>query len=214
MLYYKTSIDLPMCGLAVNKVLIDLPENIDLERLILKKPSANMGLAVQEAMLDGYEDCIKWLGWSLTKPTLDAVEADCRVHEAEFILRDNIRYIIVEKNTGNVVGRCAFPSVQAMWHIPQFGISYFMRKSAQGKGYATEAVYLMTTIAFNYLKAQKVEIYCDKTNLASQRIPLKLGYALEYEQKGSWLTETGELADLQTYSMFSKSQLLKPGIKN
>lgn len=192
----------------MNKVLIDLPEKVESDRLILVKPTATMGSSVYEAILDGYADCIKWLGWPSAKPTIEAVEADCRVHEAEFILRDNIRYIIIEKETHNVVGRCAFPAVQALWHIPQFGISYFIRKTAQNKGYATEAVRLMTRIAFDNLNAKKVEIYCDKSNIASQRIPLKLGYKLEYEQKGSWLTDEGSLADLQTYAIFSKSDLL------
>ncbi len=48
---------------------------------------------------------------------------------AEFILRDSIRYLIIDKDNGDIIGRCAFPSLQGNWQIPQFGISYFIRKS-------------------------------------------------------------------------------------
>jgi RimJ/RimL family protein N-acetyltransferase len=117
-------------------------------------------------------------------------------------LRDFIRYIITDKITGDVIGRCAFPSFQTNWGIPQFGISYFIRKSQRSKGYATEAVFAMTRLAFEVLKARKVEIYCDAENIASTKIPLKLNFKLEYIQKGGWARPDGELTPLQTYSLF------------
>lgn len=105
--------------------------------------------------------------WPSNVPTVESVEEDCRKHHAEFILRDFIRYIIADKATDNVLGRCAFPPFQSNWSIPQFGISYFIRKNQRLNGYATEATHAMTLIAFKILNARKVEIYCDTENLAS-----------------------------------------------
>ncbi len=93
--------------------------------------------------------------------------------------------------------------------IPQFGISYFIRKSQRGKGYATEVTHAMSILAFRKLKAKKLEIYCDAENLASTRIPVKLGFKLEYTQKGGWLRQDGKLSELQTYSIFSQEALPK-----
>ncbi len=94
----------------MNKILIDLPEIIETPRLKLQMPKAGFGEKLHEAICDGYEDYVKWLNWSATPPTKEVVEEDCRKHMAEFILRDFIRYLIIDKATGDIIGRCAFPS--------------------------------------------------------------------------------------------------------
>lgn len=116
-------------GHDMNHILIDLPEVIETPRLKLKMPKAGFGEKLHQAIVDGYDDYVRWLGWASNAPTIGSVEEDCRKHHAEFILRNFIRYIITDKLTGGVLGRCAFPSFQTTWSIPQFGISYFIRKS-------------------------------------------------------------------------------------
>lgn len=188
-------------------LLLDLPEKIETPRLLLHMPQAGLGERLHQAIADGYEDYIKWLNWTPPIPTIQSVEEDCRKHHAEFILRDFIRYIIVEKSTDQVVGRCAFPSFQANWIIPQFGVSYFIRRSQRMKGYGTEATHAMTLLAFRVLKARKVEIYCDAENVASCRIPEKLNFQLEYTQRGGWPRSDGQLAELKTYALFMEEPL-------
>ena len=65
----------------------------------------------------------------------------------------------------------------------------------------------MTLLAFKILIARKVEIYCDAENIVSTMIPLRLNFKLEYTQKGGWPRSDGELATLQTYSLFSINDL-------
>ncbi|WP_341789006.1 GNAT family N-acetyltransferase [Rickettsia endosymbiont of Lasioglossum villosulum] len=192
----------------MNRILIDLPEVIETSKLKLQMPKAGYGKGLYQAMMDGYEDCIKWLNWSSTPPTLESVEEECRKHHAEFILRNCIRYLIIDKATNNIVGRCAFPPIQSGWSVPQFGIAYFIRKSQRSKGYATTATHIMALLAFRSLKAKKVEIHCDAENLPSIQIPLKLGFKLEYSQKGGWLRQDNTLAELKTFSIFSEDELL------
>lgn len=191
----------------MNKIQIDLPELIETPRLKLQVPSAGFGQKLYQALSDGYEDGIKWLNWSDTMPTADMLEEECRIHHADFILRQFIRYLVIEKATNEVIGRCAFPAFQANWLIPQFGIAYFIRKSKRSKGYATEAVHAMSLLAFRVLKAKKLEIYCEAENIASKKIPLKLGFKHEYTQKGGWPRSDGKLAELQTYSLFCVGDL-------
>lgn len=191
----------------MSKILMDLPELIQTPRLKLQMPKAGFGQKLHQAISDGYEDYVKWLNWSPNIPNPETLEEECRRHHADFILREFIRYLIIEKETGEVVGRCAFPSFQANWIIPQFGISYFIRRAKQAKGYATEATHVMALLAFRLLKAKKLEIYCDAENIASTKVPLKLGFKLEYTQKGGWPRYDGQLAELQTYSMFHEADL-------
>ncbi len=191
----------------MNRILIDLPEIIETPRLKLQMPKSGFGEKLHHAISDGYEDYIKWLNWPTTIPSIEALEEECRRHNAEFILRDIIRYLIIDKATDQIVGRCAFPPVQTNWLIPQFGISYFIRKSVRSKGYATETAHAMAILAFRILKAKKLEIYCDIENIASAKILQKLGFQLEYTQKGGWLRQDKKLSTLQTYSIFSEDFL-------
>ncbi|HJD60271.1 MAG TPA: GNAT family N-acetyltransferase [Rickettsia endosymbiont of Omalisus fontisbellaquei] len=197
----------------MNRILINLPEVIETSKLKLQMPKAGYGENLYHSMMDGYEDYVKWLNWSSTPPTLESVEEECRKHHAEFILRNCIRYLIIDKTTGNIVGRCAFPPFQAGWSIPQFGISYFIRKGQRSKGYATTATHIMALLAFRILNARKVEIHCDIENLASIKIPLKLGFKLEYTQKGGWLRQDNTLAELKTFAIFSENDLPQLGVE-
>ncbi|MCX7337943.1 MAG: GNAT family N-acetyltransferase [Alphaproteobacteria bacterium] len=171
-------------------------------------PCADFGKKLHDAICDGYDDYVKWLNWPMNPPTPGMVEEDCRKHHADFILRDFIRYLIIDKSTNDVVGRCAFVASQALWKIPQFGIAYFVRRSQRSKGYASEAAHAMTALAFQILKAKKVEIHCDAENIASAKVPQKLGFKLECTQRGGWPRHDGELAELQIYSIFSERDLL------
>lgn len=197
----------------MNPILIDLPETIITPRLKLQMPKAGFGEKLYPAIIDGYDDYAKWLSWPTNTPTKELVEEDCRKHMAEFILRDFIRYLIIDKATDEIIGRCAFPSFQANWLIPQFGISYFIRKSQRSKGYATEAAHAMTILAFKILKAKKVEIHCDAENIASNKIPLKLNFQLEYTKKGGWPRQDDKLAQLHCYSIFSADNLPATKVK-
>jgi len=195
--------------MTINPILINIPEKIETSNLILQIPKAGDGAELHKAISDGYEDYVKWLAWPSTLPTAEAVEIECRNHRAEFILRSCIRFIITEKKSGTIIGRCAFPPLQVMWSIPQFGISYFIRRSARRHGYATEAAHALSVLAFRVLEARKVEIYCDAENETSQKIPHRLGYFLECTKKGGWPRTDNKLADIQTYAIFSQDQLPK-----
>ncbi|MBI2707753.1 MAG: GNAT family N-acetyltransferase [Proteobacteria bacterium] len=188
-------------------ILQDVPENIETERLWLRIPRAGWGEKVHEAIMDGYEDYVRWLNWSPTPPSLEQVEIDCRAQHARFILREELRYLIIEKKSDHVIGRCGLPAIQALWVIPQFGLSYFVRKSARGYGYAAEAAHALATMAFKVLKAKKVEIYADADNHFSRKIPETLNFTLECQKKGGWPRQDGALADLLTYALFSEENL-------
>ena len=67
---------------------------------------------------------------------------------------------------------------------------------------------MLTSLAFDKLNAQKVEIFCDDENKASCSIPQKLGFELEYMSKGKWPRYDDTLAELRCYTLFSKNNLV------
>ncbi|MGX6960744.1 MAG: hypothetical protein ACIPMY_06020 [Rickettsia endosymbiont of Pentastiridius leporinus] len=58
----------------MNRILINLPEVIETSKLKLQMPKAGYGENLYQAIMDGYEDYVKWLNWSSTPPTLESVE--------------------------------------------------------------------------------------------------------------------------------------------
>ena len=190
----------------IKPILTDLPERFETEHLILQVPKAGYGAALLDAISDGYEDYVKWLSWTPALPTLDSVEEDCRRHYAQFILREDIRYLMIEKSTQTVVGRCALPSWQAIWAVPQFGIGYFVRRECRGQGYAKEASYALTLLALRLLKAKRVEIQVDEANLASIKVPEGLNFSLERCKIG-WTEELNPNAKIRVYVVTSEEQL-------
>jgi RimJ/RimL family protein N-acetyltransferase len=191
----------------IKPIMKHVPEHIITPHLELRVPRAGDGVKVHEALIDGYEDYVYWLNFPETVPTVEAVEEDCRKHAAEFILRNNIRYLIINKQTQEVMGRCSIPSCQSNWKIPMFGISYFIAKRFRGNGYASETVNALTRMAFEVLNALKVQVKADPDNVASAKIPQRLGFELEAKQKGEWFRKDKPLAEVYTYALFDLKSL-------
>jgi ribosomal-protein-serine acetyltransferase len=190
-------------------ILLDLPTYIETPRLILRPPQAGDGPGIYKAITDGYSALVKWLNWPSNIPSKEQVEIEARIHQAKWILREDMRFVCINRESGEIMGRMAYPSIQTNWDIPIFGISYFMSKSHQRLGYTQEAVNALTRYAFEVLDAKKVEIKCDVENPASIGIPKKLGFKLEARQKGVWpRKDKHELAEIVTYARFDMINLL------
>lgn len=192
-----------------NTIFSKVPRIITTKRLCLRLPQAGDGALLYAAMLDGYDDCVYWLNWPKTPPSIAQIEEDCKKHSVGFSESDGLRYLIVNSTTNQIMGRIAYPPAISKWNIPTFGISYFIAKSFQGKNYATEAAASMTKMAFEVLKARKVKITVDPDNIASAKIPLKLGFELEARQKGEWFRVDKPLAELHTYALFDMSLFIE-----
>lgn len=192
----------------IDRILLDLPVPITTPRLILRPPQAGDGKGLHAAMLDGYADLVKWVYKPPSPPTVEMIEKEVRIQSATWILREDIRFICIRKDTNKIIGRLAYPAPLCNWDIPLIGISYFICRSAQAKGFATEAVNALTRYAFQTIKARKVEIKVDTDNKASVRVPEKLGFQLEATQIGNWpRPDKQELAEIRTYCAFNTEQL-------
>lgn len=84
-------------------------------------------------------------------------------------------YAVVEQGSGDVIGYCGlfyFPDVNGQ---PEIEIGYRLRRSAWGKGYATEAVRAVRDYAFKSLNIQRLIAIIDPANTASIRVARKIG---------------------------------------
>ena len=81
------------------------------------------------------------------------------------------------------------------WAVPAFSIGYWVRPSAQGFGYVTEAAGLVVDYALDVLGAHRIEIACDPENIRSISIPKRLGFQLEGRVRNVYRYPDGRLCD-------------------
>ncbi len=87
------------------------------------------------------------------------------------------------------------------WAVPSFEIGYWLRSSAEGQGYMSEAVRLLVTYCFETLEAQRLLIRCDVRNARSRAIPERLGFTLEGTLRNDHRGTDGTLRDMQYWTM-------------
>ncbi|MFV8782018.1 GNAT family N-acetyltransferase [Microbulbifer sp. SA54] len=90
------------------------------------------------------------------------------------------------KHSGKTCGVIAFNNLDFSNKIGT--ISYWLAKSATGKGIATKAVERLVGIGFEELKLNKIQIACAASNCKSRAIPERLGFTYEATLRQSeWL---------------------------
>ena len=124
---------------------------------------------------------------------------------ASFILREVIELIGVETRTGTPVIWCGLHDID--WEARQCDTGYWVRKSAQGQGFATEAANALVRYAFGALGMRRIGITHSTGNEPSRRIAEKLGFTLEGIQKGANLLPGGKHADRLCYARLDISRL-------
>ena len=182
---------------AVNPVLIDLPERIETERLIVRPPRFGDGPAVNAAIRESIAELRPWMPWAQTEPTVEQTEENMRRAVAKFAAREDLRLQFHLKD-GTFVGSSGLHRIN--WDVPKFEIGYWVRTSCAGRGYVTEAVAAIARLAFETLRAARVEIRCDEQNVRSRRVAERLGFAQEGTLRNQERDPRGELRNTVVYS--------------
>jgi RimJ/RimL family protein N-acetyltransferase len=174
-------------------ILLDIPMPILTPRLILRPPGPGDGAELNAAVLETFDVLKDWMPWADHKPTLDESEENVRHAYAKWILREDLRISLYDRETGAFAGGSGLHRVN--WDLPSFEIGYWVRSRFAGKGYITESTHALTRFAFEQLGAKRVELRCDSKNLKSLAIFKRLGF--EYE---GCLRKNGPGRDTLIYS--------------
>ena len=159
---------------------VELPTSIATERLLLRHPRTGDGPLLHEALAESIVELREFLGflpWVAEPPTLESAAARCRLCEANFLARTDIVFFAFDKATGRLVGSVGLHRTD--WSLPKTEVGYWIRKSAAGRGYSSEGVQAMVSLAFDGLKAQRIELVTDEQNAASRRVAERCSFQLE-----------------------------------
>lgn len=180
-------------------ILIDFPDTIETERLVIRSPRPGDGATVHKAVSESQEHLKDWMIWAVDIPDAQWYEKWARENQVDYIARKNMVMIIIHKESGAVIGGSGFHNLN--WDVPSFEIGYWLHPEHTGRGYITETVKALTEFAFSSMNAVRIEIRCEDDNQASYAVAERAGYTLDGILKQNRRHHiTNELLDTRVYS--------------
>ena len=186
-------------------ILIDIPERLDGERTVLLVPRAGMGAEMAVVITQSLSQLRPWMPWAQEAPTAESSERVVRRMQADFIARRDLCFHIharrADGSPGRLLGGTGLHRMD--WAVRRFEIGYWIRPEAAGQGHVSEAVRLLTALAFDRLAARRLEIRCDTRNLRSRAVAERCGFELEGVLRRDALGVDGAPRDTAVYSRIS-----------
>jgi ribosomal-protein-serine acetyltransferase len=159
------------------RTLIPLFEELKGERVIVRPYRVEDAEALQAAVAESREHLRPWLPFADAHQSVEESRDFIIRCTANWLLRENFGLSIWLRETGAFLGGVGFHIRD--WDIRWFEIGYWLRASAEGHGYMTEAVRLVSDYLLDHLGAQRVEIRCNALNTHSAAVALRLGFVQE-----------------------------------
>jgi ribosomal-protein-serine acetyltransferase len=182
-------------------LLLEFPDTIETERLMLRPPQRADAQLIYEAVIESQTELALWMSWMTWEQeyTLEDAIRHTRRATADFILRKNLPLSIWRKEDERFIGNTGLHDIN--WEYRRFEIGYWLRNSAVGHGYMTEAVNGLTRFCFEVLEATRVEIRCDSDNHRSAAVAIRCGYSQEARLRHAIRANAGNLTDKLIFGM-------------
>lgn len=165
-----------------------LPDHVETERLVLRRwdPADEPGLSA--AIAASVEHLRPWMPWAAGEP----LTPTDRVHWIEEMNAQWARggdVVLGMLLDGVVVGgtglhRRAGPDT--------LEVGYWVHVDHTGRGYASESTAALTDAAFTIPGIELVEVHHDRANVASRRVPERLGFSMVAEREPTTVPSPGE----------------------
>lgn len=170
-------------------------------RLLLRPKQHGDGALTAAAVAETWEDLHQWMRWAEDRSFFTAENMEIRTRHmmASFLLREVIELIGVEVETGQPVVWCGLHDID--WTARICDTGYWVRKTAQGRGVASEAANALVRYAFGQLGMRRVGLTHSAGNEPSRRIAETLGFVQEGIQRVANLLPGGRLADRHCYAL-------------
>ncbi len=182
----------------INPILLDIPDQFETERLIIRAPRSGDGPAIHEAVIETLDSLRDWMPWAIQEQTVELLEEFARRGASAYIARLELPLLLWRKDS-TFVGASGLNRLD--WTVPKMEIGYWCRKRFEGQGYISEAVRGITKFAFNELGARRLEIHCDARNERSANVARRCGFQLEGQFRHNEFDTSGELRDTLIFGL-------------
>jgi aminoglycoside 6'-N-acetyltransferase len=163
----------------MNNLVLAIPTHIETKRLSLRCFQPGDGRWYYAASQKNRDHLARYESDNviMTIHSEEAAEVVVRDLAAEWAARNCFFMAAFDKQTGVFVAQIYIGPVN--WDLPEFQIGYFVDKDHEGQGYVTEAATAAMSFIFEHLKAHRVRLECDDTNLRSIRVAERCGMVRE-----------------------------------
>ena len=157
----------------------ELPIRIETERLYLRGYHAGDGAWYYAMSQRNKPHLARYESGNavMTINTEEEAETVIRGFEASWAARDAFFMGAFRRHTEAFVAQIYVGVVG--WNLPEFEIGFFADVEHQGQGYVTEATRGALRFVFEQLRAHRVRLKCDDTNVRSRRVAERCGMVQE-----------------------------------
>jgi ribosomal-protein-serine acetyltransferase len=180
-------------------MLIDIPEELEGVRILLRLLRPGEGELLWEAIEESREHLRPWQVWVDWHESSRHSELDVRRARVAFLRREAVPYGIWHRGDGRLLGRVQLEDIN--WRTRTFGVGYWLRASATGRGIVTEAVILVCRLAFEKLEAIRVGLLVDSLNERSIAVPRRLAFSPEGRVRNERLNSAGRPQDTLIFGL-------------
>jgi ribosomal-protein-serine acetyltransferase len=182
----------------MNHILLDVPEQLESERLTLRAIRPGDGAIVFPSVRECLPELKVWMPWATDDYSEPLSEEWCRNSAAGWIKREQFQFLILLRPDNRHVGTIG--SFKIDWKIPACEIGYWLHTALNGQGLMTEAVKTVTAMLFDRLQFQRVQICADELNTKSRRVAELAGYQFEGILRKDCRVPDGRLRNTSFYS--------------
>jgi RimJ/RimL family protein N-acetyltransferase len=187
---------------AIDPSLIDVPMPIRTPRLLIRPTQTGDGAPIAAAVLETWNELHRWMAWADTPESVTPERQEARIRDVTqaFSRRAELNLLGIELTTGHPVVWCGFHDID--WNTRQCDTGYWVRRSAQRCGFATEATNALLRYAFGALRMRRVGITYSAGNKPSARIVEKLGFRPEGVLSGANQLPGGRSFDRHCFARY------------
>ncbi len=181
------------------RTLIPLFQELKGERVLVRPYQESDAQSLFEAIAESREHLRPWEPFADAHQTIEESRDLILRWMAQWILREYLSVGLWDSSTQRYLGCSSLRPHN--WDFGFFEIGYWIRASATGQGYMTEAVKLLVEYAFTHLHAQRVQIRCNERNERSAAVARRLGFIQEGRLRNHARTHLGELRTTLVFAL-------------
>jgi len=188
----------------VNRVLTDLPERIEAERVYLRSYRPGDGPWYYAMSRRNRTHLARYEAENAAMTLGSEREAEDLVREfaAAWRARDCFFMGAFDRQTDEFVAQIYVGPVN--WEVPEFAIGFFVDRDREGRGYVTEAARAALGFVFEQLGAHRVRMECDDTNERSWRVAERCGMVREGHIRENRRNADGTLSGTLHYGLLRR----------
>lgn len=183
-----------------DRLALDVPEQIETARLLLRCPRPGDGAVVHASVVESLEALRAFpasLPWAMAEPAVEISETFCRNGRERYLARDEFSLLVFLRGTMTHIGNVGLHDFD--WTVPKCELGYWGRTRFTRQGLVTEAVVALTDLAFR-MGVRRVYALPDAENLRSCHLCERAGFTLEGVMHNDRRAPNGRLRSTRIYA--------------